>query len=188
MIFIQFPTKFTGLGVNPAMIMTYILLWLLYNMVTARQHANYHTKYNIIRICTFLFSFAAGFSTMSEIIKSATYHFNTKNDLIQVRDIIINTLRIKICRTTLNFTYNNIRLYNMNRDIYFSFGSFTKTNTIIWVRLEEAYYNRLKTPKQTWIGWKEILKRLAIGCKTPRLYTYPNSSTKWIRHIVMIWM
>jgi len=36
------------------------------------------------------FSFAAGFSTMSEIIKSATYHFNTKNDLIQVRSIIIN--------------------------------------------------------------------------------------------------
>ncbi|XP_022181225.1 aminopeptidase N-like isoform X1 [Myzus persicae] len=29
-------------------------------------------------------TFAAGFSTMSEIIKSATYHFNTKNDLIQL--------------------------------------------------------------------------------------------------------
>jgi hypothetical protein len=34
-------------------------------------------------------SFVTGFSTMSEIIKSATYHFNTKNDLIQVRNIIL---------------------------------------------------------------------------------------------------
>ncbi|XP_025415668.1 aminopeptidase N-like isoform X2 [Sipha flava] len=29
-------------------------------------------------------TFVTGFSTMSEIIKSATYHFNTKNDLIQL--------------------------------------------------------------------------------------------------------
>ncbi|VVC38461.1 Hypothetical protein CINCED_3A009639 [Cinara cedri] len=29
-------------------------------------------------------TFASSFSTMSEIIKSATYHFNTKNDLIQL--------------------------------------------------------------------------------------------------------
>jgi len=40
----------------------------------------------VLAICfVFVRSFATGFSTMSEIIKSATYHFNTKNDLIQVR-------------------------------------------------------------------------------------------------------
>lgn len=85
------------------------------------------------------FSFATGFSTMSEIIKSATYHFNTKNDLIQVR-YLYNTVINNESTRTLRFRCARFQIYYYKRPFcdrlrnnnYFfpphSYGSFTKTN------------------------------------------------------------